>query len=327
MTKNKILVTGAAGFIGSHLTEKLLNQGYHVVAFDRYNSNNDFFWLNELRKTKKNNCRFLLGDIRDFDSVLFAMRGCSTVFHLAALIGIPYSYYSPQAYIKTNLEGTYNILEASRQTKCKNIIITSTSEVYGSAQYLPIDEEHPINSQSPYAASKAAADQLAFSYFKSFNTPVKIIRPFNVYGPRQSERAIIPTIINQVINKNKIISLGNLDPCRDFNYVEDTVEAFIKIMKSKKIFGDVVNVGTNKKISIKTLCNEILKLSKYKKSIKVNSLRKRPKLSEVSRLQCDNRKIKRLINWKPKTKLSDGLKKTIEWFKKNKSSNNNQYII
>ncbi len=327
MTKNKILVTGAAGFIGSHLTEKLLNLGYHVVAFDRYNSSNDFFWLNELRKKKKNNCKFLLGDIRDFDSVSYAMKGCNVVFHLAALIGIPYSYYSPQAYIKTNLEGTYNILEAARHMNCKNIIITSTSEVYGSAQYLPIDEAHPINSQSPYAASKVAADQLALSYFKSFNTPVKIIRPFNVYGPRQSERAIIPTIINQTLGNNKKISLGNLEPCRDFNYIDDAVDAFIKVMKNQKIYGDVVNVGTNKKISVRTLSNEILKLSKNKKLIEVNRLRKRPKLSEVSRLQCDNRKIKKLTKWKPNINLTEGLRKTIEWFKKNKSTNSNQYII
>ena len=323
----KILVTGAEGFIGSHLVERLVRLKHKVRAFVLYNSFNSFGWLDTLDDEIKKKIDIVTGDIRDEKSVKDSVRNCDAVIHLAALIGIPYSYYSPQAYIKTNLEGTYNILEAARHMNCKNIIITSTSEVYGSAQYLPIDEAHPINSQSPYAASKVAADQLALSYFKSFNTPVKIIRPFNVYGPRQSERAIIPTIINQTLGNNKKISLGNLEPCRDFNYIDDAVDAFIKVMKNQKIYGDVVNVGTNKKISVRTLSNEILKLSKNKKLIEVNPLRKRPKLSEVSRLQCDNRKIKKLTKWKPNINLTEGLRKTIEWFKKNKSTNSNQYII
>ena len=305
--KHKIFITGAAGFIGSHLTEKLIKKKYKVVAFDRYNSNNDFGWLNKIRfKNKKN---FILGDIRDFDSVYNAMKGCNVVLHLAALIGIPYSYISPVAYLKTNVEGTYNVLEAARRLKIKNVIITSTSEVYGSAQYLPINENHPINSQSPYAASKAAADQLAMSFYKSFNLPVKIIRPFNIYGPRQSQRAIIPTIINQILNKNKNITLGNIKPTRDFNYVLDVVDAFIKIINCRKAIGQVLNVGSNQKISIRTLCNTLFKLSKNKKNIVIQDRRKRPKLSEVSNLQCNNKKIIKLTSWKPQTTLKSGLKK------------------
>ena len=243
--KHKIFITGAAGFVGSHLTEKLIKKKYKVVAFDRYNSNNDFGWLNKIRSKNKKN--FILGDIRDFDSVYNAMKGCKVVFHLAALIGIPYSYISPVAYLKTNVEGTYNVLEAARRLKIKNVIVTSTSEVYGSAKYLPINENHPINSQSPYAASKAAADQLAMSFYKSFNLPVKIIRPFNIYGPRQSQRAIIPTIINQTLNKSKNITLGNVKPTRDFNYVLDVVDAFIKIMNNKKLSAKCLMLAVIKK--------------------------------------------------------------------------------
>ena len=219
------------------------------------------------------------------------------------------------------------MLEAARQLKLKNIIITSTSEVYGSAQYLPIDENHPINSQSPYAASKAAADQLSMSYFKSFNLPIKIIRPFNIYGPRQSERAIIPTIINQMLSQNKNISLGNTKPTRDFNYISDVVEAFVKIMNNKNTKGKIINVANSKKISISLLCKEISKITNIKKSIKINSERKRPILSEVDNLQGSSKKIKKLTTWKPKIKLNLGLKLTIDWFKKNKSKHNKQYVI
>ena len=323
--KHKIFITGAAGFVGSHLTEKLIKKNYKVVAFDRYNSNNDFGWLNKIRSKNKKN--FILGDIRDFDSVYNAMKGCKVVFHLAALIGIPYSYISPVAYLKTNVEGTYNVLEAARRLKIKNVIVTSTSEVYGSAKYLPINENHPINSQSPYAASKAAADQLAMSFYKSFNLPVKIIRPFNIYGPRQSQRAIIPTIINQTLNKSKNITLGNVKPTRDFNYVLDVVDAFIKIMNNKKAIGQVLNVGSNKKISISYLCNEILKIANIKKNIKISAERKRPKLSEVENLQSDNKKIKKILSWSPKTNLKQGLKYTINWFKNNKSENSKDYTV
>ncbi len=327
MKKNRILITGAAGFVGSHLTEKLLSLGYRINAFDRYNSKNDFHWLNDLRRENNKNCKFILGDIRDQDSVLNAMKDCDAVIHLAALIGIPYSYVSPLAYIKTNLEGTYNILEASKLLKLNNIIITSTSEVYGSAQYLPIDEMHPINSQSPYAASKVAADQLAMSYYRSFKLPIKIIRPFNIYGPRQSERAIIPTIINQALGTNDKIFLGNTNPTRDFNYISDVVDAFLKVMKNKRSIGHIINVGSNKKISIGHLTKEIFRLSKKNKKIKRNNLRKRPKSSEVDNLQCNNKKIKKLLSWHPKVELIEGLTKTIRWFKKNRSGNNKDYII
>lgn len=326
MSKKKILITGAAGFLGSHLTEKLVKLGHKVVAFDRYNSNNDFFWLNKLRDQNKKNCHFILGDIRDYDSVFNAMKGCDTVLHLAALIGIPYSYYSPIAYVKTNIEGTYNVLESSRKLKLKNIVITSTSEVYGTAKYLPIDENHEINSQSPYAASKTAADHLAISYFRSFKLPIKIIRPFNIYGPRQSERAIIPTIINQALNSKKSIFLGNTTPSRDFNYVFDVIDAFIKIMNSKKANGQIINVANNKKISVLFLCKEILKIINSKKMIKVKKNRKRPISSEVENLQGNNKKIKKLLLWKPKTKLKKGLELTIEWFKQNKTKNT-KYVI
>lgn len=327
MAKNKVLITGAAGFVGSHLTEKMIKMGYEVVAYDRYNISNDFFWLNGLKKKKKNNCKFILGDIRDYDSVYKAMKGCQAVLHLAALIGIPYSYNSPLAYLKTNLEGTYNVLESAKNLKLKNIIITSTSEVYGSAQYLPINESHPINSQSPYAASKAAADQLALSYYKSFNLPVKIIRPFNVYGPRQSERAIIPTIINQFLNKNKFVTLGNTKPQRDFNYIDDVVDAFIIVLKNKKIFGKVINVGSNKKISVLELFKKISKITKKNKKLKISVERKRPQASEVDNLQCNNKKILKITKWRPKTKLKEGLLNTVKWFKNKSISDTKEYII
>ena len=237
----KIFITGATGFIGSHLCEMSVKKGFKVVGFDRYNSNYNLGWL-EKSKYKKD-INFIFGDIRDYDSVYKSMKGCNKVFHLAALIGIPYSYVSPLAYVKTNVEGTYNVLEAAKNLNLKDIIITSTSEVYGSAKYLPINEKHPLNAQSPYAASKISADQLALSYYKSFNLPIKIIRPFNTYGPRQSSRAVIPRIMLQCINKkNKKIILGNLSPTRDFNYVEDTCEAYFDVLKCNKLVGKTINV-------------------------------------------------------------------------------------
>ena len=243
---------------------------------------------------------------------------CSAVMHLAALIGIPYSYISPLAYVKTNIEGTYNVLEASKNLKLKNILITSTSEIYGSPKKLPINELAPVNCQSPYAASKAAADQLALSYYKSYNMPIKLIRPFNTYGPRQSNRAIIPTIISQCIkNKKKKILLGNLKPTRDLNYVEDICHAFFEVFKSKKAVGEVLNVGSNSNISINQLAKKIMKIMEVKYIIKNINLRKRPKNSEVDHLKCDNAKIKKFTKWKSKTKLDDGLKKTIDWYLKN----------
>lgn len=324
--KDKILITGAAGFIGSHLTELMTKKGYKVVAFDRYNSNNDHGWLNN--SPYKKDFEFILGDIRDYDSVNKASKGCSGVMHLAALIGIPYSYFSPIAYVKTNIEGTYNLLEASKNNKIDNIIITSTSEVYGTPKKMPICENNQINSQSPYAASKVAADQLALSYFRSFNLPVKIIRPFNTYGPRQSNRAIIPTIISQCLSpKNKNLYLGNLLPTRDLNYVDDICNAFFEIYKTKKTIGEVINVGSNYNISVKNLAKKIQKIMKLNYNIKSTIKKKRPAKSEVFHLRCNNNKIKKLTNWKQKIKLDNGLKKTIEWFKENYDPNMDSYHI
>lgn len=326
MSKNKILVTGATGFIGSHLTEYLTKKGYNVIAFDRYNSNNDHGWLKN--SMYKKDFEIVLGDVRDYDSVYKVMKKCKSVMHLAALIGIPYSYISPLAYVKTNIEGTYNVLEASKNLDLENIIITSTSEIYGTPKKLPIKENFPVNSQSPYAATKAAADQLSLSYFKSFNLPVKLIRPFNTYGPRQSNRAIIPSIINQCLNnKNKEILLGNTKPTRDLNYVEDVSAAFLEVYKTKKITGEILNVGSRTNISIKKLAYKIMKILNLKLKIKSSKSKIRPKKSEVDNLKCDNSKIMKLTNWSNKTNLDQGLNKTIEWFKRNKKFfNNNQYL-
>ncbi len=324
--KDKILITGAAGFIGSHLTEMMTKKGFRVVAFDRYNSNNDHGWLNN--SPYKKDFEVILGDIRDYDSINKAARGCKSVMHLAALVGIPYSYFSPAAYVKTNIEGTYNLLEASKNNRVNNVIITSTSEVYGTPKKIPIKENHQINSQSPYAASKVAADQLALSYFRSYDLPIKIIRPFNTYGPRQSNRAIIPSIINQCLfNKSGNLYLGNLAPTRDLNYVEDVCNAFFEIYKTKKTIGEIINVGSNYNLSVRNLAEEIQKIMKLNYKIKSIEFKKRPKKSEVFHLKCDNSKIKKFTNWKQKVKLRSGLKKTIEWFSKNYDPRKESYYI
>jgi NAD dependent epimerase/dehydratase len=315
----KILVTGSSGFIGSHLTEYLVKKGYKVVAFDRYNSNNHYGWLEKSKYKKK--IKFILGDIRDYDSVNKAMIGCDSVMHLAALIGIPYSYVSPTAYIKTNVEGTLNILESAKNLNLKQIIITSTSEVYGTAIKKKLREKDELKAQSPYAASKIAADQLSLSYYRSFGLPVKIIRPFNTYGPRQSARAVIPTIVTQAI-LNKKIRIGNLNATRDFLFVEDLCVAYEQILKSNKLFGEVVNVGMNSEISIKNLIIKISKILKIKLTPLIEKKRIRPKKSEVSRLKCDNKKLKETTNWKPKYKIDDGLLKLIEWMKKDNNMKN-----
>ncbi len=322
----KIFITGATGFIGSHLCEMSVKKGFKVVGFDRYNSNNSIGWLKNSKYLK--HMELILGDIRDYDSVYKSMRGCSKIFHLAALIGIPYSYVSPLAYLKTNVEGTYNVLEAAKNLNFKDVIITSTSEVYGSAKYLPINEKHPLNAQSPYAASKISADQLSLSYYKSFNLPVKIIRPFNTYGPRQSGRAVIPRIILQSLNKkNKKIILGNLSPTRDFNYVEDTCEAYFDVLKCKKLLGKTVNVGSNTNISIENLAKKIMKVTRTNLNFKKNKKIIRPILSEVDNLKCDNHLIQNLTKWRPKTNLDQGLKKTIEWIKDNYEEYSDKYEI
>ena len=310
----KILITGATGFIGSHLTELCIEKGYEIVAFDRYNPNYNLGWLEKSKY--KNNIKFFLGDIRDYDSVLKAMKGCNVIFHLAALIGIPYSYISPQAYLKTNVEGTYNVLECAKSLDIEQTIITSTSEVYGSAKYVPIDEKHQLQPQSPYSASKIAADQLALSYWNSFQTPIKIIRPFNVYGPRQSSRAVIPSIIIQALNNKKEIKLGNIKPSRDFTYVTDTCLAYLDFLKMKKSFGKVLNVGTKSEHKIGNIAKTILKKIHSKAKISREKQRVRSTKSEVNRLVCDNSKILKHTQWKPIIKIEKGLDMTINWFKK-----------
>ena len=314
----KVLVTGASGFIGSHLTEYLVSNGYDVVAFDRYNSNNDWGWLED--SVCKNNFQMILGDIRDYDSVFKSMKDCSAVFHLAALIGIPYSYISPLAYIRTNIEGSYNILEAAKHHELDQILITSTSETYGTAQYVPIDEEHPLVGQSPYSASKIAADQLAISYHRSFELPVKIVRPFNTYGPRQSSRAIIPTIISQLVQGKEVVELGSLSPTRDLTYVLDTCYGFEEIYKADKLFGECTNIGMKAEISMGDCASLIAQIMNVK--LKINSIneRKRPIKSEVERLFCDNSKIKENTSWSPKYSLRNGLVEVVNWMKRPENS-------
>jgi len=310
---DSILVTGATGFIGSHLTELLIKKGYNVIAFDRYNSDNHWGWLEESKY--KNDCQVILGDIRDYDSVSKAMKGCKSVFHLAALIGIPYSYLSPLAYIRTNIEGTYNVLESAKNLGLEQILVTSTSETYGTAQFVPISEDHPLVGQSPYSASKIGADQLAISYYKSFNMPIKIVRPFNTYGPRQSARAIIPTIVSQLMNNENKIKLGSLLPTRDLTFVEDTCDGFYEIYNSNSLFGETTNIGMNSEISIGDLVILISELMKIEVKVEQKKERIRPKSSEVERLVCSNSKILKETSWKPKYTLEEGINKFVEWMK------------
>jgi len=317
--KNKILITGATGFIGSHLTEYLVEKGLNVIAFDRYNSNNHWGWLEQSKY--KNDIEVILGDIRDYDSVSKVMNGCDAVFHLAALIGIPYSYVSPLAYIRTNIEGTYNILEGAKNLELEQVLITSTSETYGTAQYVPIDENHPLVGQSPYSASKIAADQLAISYFKSFELPVKLVRPFNTYGPRQSARAVIPTIISQLLIGEQSIKLGNLAPTRDLTYVADTCRAFLDIYNSEALYGEVTNIGMNSEISIGDLVTFIAQIMNVDLKIKAAHERIRPENSEVERLVCDNSKLLKQTSWEPKYTLEQGIVEVIEWMKNPKNLN------
>lgn len=310
----KILITGAGGFIGSHLVEECLDLGYEVKAFVRYNSRNTWGWL---EGRKSDGLEVITGDIREADSVLKAMKGCSTVFHLAALIGIPYSYVSPLAYIRTNVEGTYNVLEAAKTLELENVLVTSTSETYGTAQYVPIDERHPLVGQSPYSASKIGADQLALSYYRSFGTPAKIVRPFNTYGPRQSARAVIPTIITQILAGKNEIKLGNLKPTRDLTFVKDTVEGFMAIHQCATLVGEVTNIGMNQEISIGDLARLISKKLNADVDITGDESRVRPENSEVERLWCDNWKLRERTGWKPGFDLERGLEKTIDWIKNN----------
>jgi NAD dependent epimerase/dehydratase len=312
----KALVTGAGGFIGSHLTELLLSKGVEVKAFVHYNSQNNWGWLEKSRL--KNEIEIISGDIRDSDSVGNAMASVDSVFHLAALIGIPYSYVSPLAYIRTNIEGTYNVLQASRNTNIDNIIITSTSETYGTAQYVPIDENHPKVGQSPYSASKIAADEIALSYYRSFDLPVKIVRPFNTYGPRQSARAIIPTVFSQLLAGKKEIHLGNLSPTRDLTFVKDTAKGFYEISKSDKAIGKAINIGMNSEITIGELVKLIGKVTGNTDFEIISEVeRVRPQRSEVERLFCDNTFIKKYTGWRPEYDLYKGLKETSIWMQEN----------
>ena len=328
MSTKKIFITGADGFIGSHLVEKLVCDGYEVKALAQYNSFNNYGWLNNLNKHVYFDFEKVLGDVRDLSQMSELMKGCDIVFHLASLIGIPYSYIAPQSYVDTNITGTLNVLQAARNNQVSKIIHTSTSEVYGTAQFVPISENHPLNGQSPYAASKIGADQIAHSFFSSFNSPVSICRPFNTYGPRQSLRAVIPTIIVQLINGVQKIKLGNIDTTRDFNFVKDTVSGFIAIMLNENSNGEVFNIGSNYEISISKVLEVISNKMNLNVEIEIEQKRTRPKKSEVERLWADNTKALNSLDWTPEysqiSGFEKGIEETINWF--SKAENINKYF-
>lgn len=319
LRNKKILVTGSDGFIGSHLVEKLLTDGYDVRAFVMYNSFNTWGWLEDLDAALRGRLEVHAGDIRDPYGVKEAMKGCDVVFHLAALIAIPYSYHSPDTYIDTNVKGTLNVVQAARELGVEKLVHTSTSEVYGTARFVPITEEHPLQGQSPYSASKIGADQVALSFYSSFNTPVAVIRPFNTYGPRQSARAVIPAIITQIAGGNRRIKLGAVHPTRDFNFVADTVRAFIAVAESSAAVGEVINIGSNYEISIGEAVSLIAELMGANIEIETEAVRLRPDKSEVERLWADNAKARRLLGWDPAFAGHEGFKRglmeTIAWFK------------
>jgi NAD dependent epimerase/dehydratase len=318
LQNKKILVTGSGGFIGSHLTETLVRMGCKVRALVHYNSFNSWGWLDESPEEIKKEIEVIAGDVRDPFGMRKAIQGCDIVFHLAALVAIPYSYHSPDTYVDTNIKGTLNILQAAQELGVEKVIHTSTSEVYGTARYVPIDEDHPLQGQSPYSATKIGADQLALSFYRSFDVPVAVIRPFNTYGPRQSARAVIPTIISQIASGKKEIKLGAISPTRDFNYVKDTVQGFIAIAESDQSIGEVINIGSNYEISIGDLVQTISRLMNTDIKIKTDSQRVRPDKSEVERLWADNSKARRLLGWEPQyggqKGLERGLAETIAWF-------------
>lgn len=313
----KVLITGADGFIGSHLTESLLEKGYDVKAFVYYNSFNNWGWLDTLPKEKLDQIEIFAGDVRDPNGVREAMKGVDQVFHLAALIAIPFSYHSPDSYVDTNIKGTLNVLQAARDLDTQKVMVTSTSEVYGTAQYVPIDEKHPFQGQSPYSATKIGADRLAESFYRSFNLPVAIVRPFNTFGPRQSARAVIPTIITQLLAGKEEIKLGSLTPTRDFNYVKDTAAGFIAIAESDKTIGEEINIATQREISIGELAKEIIAQVNPKAHIVCDEQRLRPEKSEVNRLLGANDKIHRLTEWKQQYTFEQGIAETIEWIRHN----------
>jgi NAD dependent epimerase/dehydratase len=313
--KNKtVLVTGADGFIGSHLVEALLEEGCKVKAFVYYNSFNSWGWLDTLSPSKLEQIEIFAGDIRDPNGVRTALKDVEVVFHLAALIAIPFSYHSPDNYVDTNIKGTLNILQAARDHKIEKILVTSTSEVYGTALYVPIDEKHPRQGQSPYSATKIGADSIAESFYRSFNLPVTIVRPFNTYGPRQSARAVIPTIITQLLNGKQEIKLGALRPTRDLLFVKDTVAGFLAIAASEEVKGEEINIATQQEITVAGLAQKIIDLINPAAKIVSDEQRLRPDKSEVERLLGSNEKITRLTGWKPEFTLDEGLRQTIEWF-------------
>jgi NAD dependent epimerase/dehydratase len=317
-TSSPVFVSGADGFIGSHLTEALVRKGYKVRALVQYNSFNSWGWLDDCPADIKSQIEVVNGDIRDPYAMNLALKGCHTVFHLAALIAIPFSYQSPDLYLETNVKGTLNLLQAARHHGVSRFIHTSTSEVYGTARFVPITELHPLHAQSPYAASKIGADQLVQSFFNSYDLPTITIRPFNTYGPRQSARAVIPTVITQIANQSKRIVLGSISPTRDFSFVDDTVSGFIAALESHDGVGEVFNLGTNFEISIKDTVGLISNLMNSNIEIETSIERNRPAKSEVERLWADNSKARRVLNWEPKYSdfkgLSEGLKETIDWF-------------
>lgn len=317
LKNKKVLVTGACGFIGSHLVESLLNEGCDVRAFVFYNSFNSRGWLDTFTKDKLKKIDIVLGDIRDSNGVRKAVAGVDVIFHLAALVGVPFSYHSPDSYVDTNIKGTLNILQASRDFNVEKVIVTSTSEVYGTAKYVPIDEAHPLQAQSPYAASKIAADKIAQSFYFSFGLPVVIARPFNTYGPRQSLRAVIPTVIKQALSGSKQMKLGSLHPKRDFTYVKDTCRGFIHIANTDGILGEVINIASGRDISVEDLAKNIINQINPKIRIVSDKQRIRPKKSEVNHLLGSNEKISKLTGWQTEYSLADGLKATIEWFRLN----------
>ncbi len=314
LNKKKVLITGADGFIGSHLTEMLVKEGCDVKALSQYNSFNNWGWLEDI--DCKKDIEVFCGDIRDPHYIKKITKGIDVIFHLASLIAIPYSYNAPDSYVDTNIKGTLNICQAGLENNVEKIIHTSTSEVYGTAKYVPIDELHPLQPQSPYSASKISADAMAESFYRSFNLPVTIARPFNTYGPRQSARAVIPTIITQILNNYPFIKLGDISPTRDLNYVEDTCLGFKLIAQSDQAIGETINIGSNFEISIGDVFNLIKKIMNSNVELTLDQMRIRPEKSEVNRLWCDNRKIEKLCNFKPNNTIEQGLTKTIEWFRK-----------
>jgi NAD dependent epimerase/dehydratase len=318
LASKRILVTGADGFIGSHVVEALIRQNANVRAFVYYNSFNSWGWLDHIPNDIQKDIEVFAGDIRDPHGVKAAMKGCDIVMHLAALIAIPYSYHSPDTYVDTNIKGTLNVVQAARELDVARVVHTSTSEVYGTARFVPITEEHPLQAQSPYSASKIGADQIAMSFFASFKTPVSIIRPFNTYGPRQSARAVLPTVITQIVSGRRRLKLGALQPTRDFNYIKDTVRGFIAIAEAKDAVGEVINIGSNYEISIGEAVKTIADLMGTTVEIENEPTRFRPEGSEVERLCADNTKARRLVGWAPEyggpEGFRRGLRETIDWF-------------